>query len=112
MTLRGVKALLEANTELFIRAYVYGSVARGQEDEASDVDLLLVRNTEREFFDRIREVMGLVSELGAVDLLIYTPEELNELVEKRRNGFLAELIAKGVTVEGRQSRGAALAPAG
>ena len=112
MTLPGVIAVLEAQAEQFLRAYVYGSVARGEQDESSDVDLVLVRISEREFFDRIREVMGLVSELGAVDLLIYTPEELKELVEKRKNAFLADVIAKGVTVEGSQSRGAAVAPAG
>ena len=83
MTLPGVIAVLEAHAEQFLRAYVYGSVARGEQDESSDVDLL-----------------------------IYTPEELKELVEKRKNAFLADVIAKGVTVEGRQSRGAAVAPAG
>jgi len=53
-----------------------------------------------------------VGDLGAVDLLIYTPDELDELVETRGNAFLAEVIAKGVEVEGSQGRGAALAPAG
>jgi predicted nucleotidyltransferase len=112
MTLQRVKEVLERHGALFLRAHVYGSVARGRQDEASDVDLLLVRRTRAAFFDRIREVMPLVRELGAVDLLIYTPEELLELVEERGNGFLENAIAKGVSVEGRQGRGAALAPAG
>jgi hypothetical protein len=46
--------------------------------------------------------MPLVRELGAVDLLIYTPKELRELVEERGNAFLENAIAKGVSVEGRQ----------
>jgi predicted nucleotidyltransferase len=112
MTLQGVKAVLERHAGKFIRAYVYGSVARGQQDESSDLDLLLVRQTDREFFDRIREVMSLVTALGAVDLLIYTPEELEELVEARRNAFLDDVITKGVLIEGSQGRGATLAPAG
>jgi predicted nucleotidyltransferase len=112
MTLREVRSILERHAGQFLQAYVYGSVVRGEQDELSDVDLLLVRNTGREFFDRIREVMGMVSELGAVDLLIYTPEELKELVEKRKNAFLADVLAKGVPIEGSQGRGAALAPAG
>jgi len=112
MTLRKVKEILERHADAFQRAYVYGSVARDEQDEASDVDLLLVRRTRAAFFDRIREVMDLVLELGAVDLLIYTPAELEELVESRRNGFLEQVVTEGVTVEGRQGRGAALASAG
>ena len=109
MTLQRVREVLERHAGLFLLAYVYGSVASGKQDEASDVDLLLVRRTPAEFFDRIREVMALVSELGAVDLLIYTPAELAELIETRHNGFLEDVVARGVKVEGRQGRGAALA---
>jgi predicted nucleotidyltransferase len=112
MTLQGVKLVLRRHAGLFIRAYVFGSVARGEQDDWSDLDLLLVRKTDLEFFDRIREVMNLVGDLGAVDLLIYTPDELDELIETRGNAFLADVIAKGVEVEGSQGRGAALAPAG
>jgi predicted nucleotidyltransferase len=106
------RSILKRHAGLFLRAYLYGSVLRGGQDESSDVDLLLVRKTDREFFDRIREVMGLVNELGGVDLLIYTPDELKELVENRKNGFLADVLAKGVLIEGSQGRRAALAPAG
>ena len=112
MTLGQVKRILDRHADAFRRAYVYGSVARGEQDEASDVDLLLVRTTRAAFFDRIREVMDLVLELGAVDLLIYTPAELEDLVESRRNGFLEQVVSEGVRVEGRQGRGDPLAPAG
>ena len=112
MTLRQLKRILERHADRFQRAYVFGSVARGEQDEASDVDLLLVRTTQAAFFDRIREVMDLVLEIGAVDLLIYTPAELDELVTARRNGFLEQVVAEGVRIEGRQGRGSALAAAG
>jgi len=112
MTLAQVKDILERHAGMYQRAYVFGSVARGEQDQASDVDLLLVRSTRAAFFDRIREVMGLVRDLGAVDLLIYTPAELDELVGSRRNGFLQQVLAEGVKVEGRQGGRAALASAG
>jgi uncharacterized protein len=110
--LQGVRRVLGRHDGQFIRAWVYGSVARGEQDEESDVDIVLVRRTGASFFDRIREVMGLVAELGPVDLLIYTPEELRDLVESRKNGFLQDVLAKGVQVEGSQGRGAAMASAG
>lgn len=111
MTLQRVRGILERHAGLFQKAYVYGSVARGEQDEASDVDLVLIRETRAAFFDRIREVMKLVGELGAVDLLIYTPAELTELVEQRRSGFLEQVLTRGVAIEGTQGRGAALAAA-
>jgi uncharacterized protein len=109
--LQGVRTVLGRHGGQFIRAWVYGSVARGEQDEESDVDIVLVRRTGASFFDRIREVMDLVGELGPVDLLIYTPEELRDLVDSRQNGFLQDVIAKGVQVEGSQGRGAAMASA-
>jgi len=112
MDLRQAREILQRYAGLFVHAYVYGSVARGEQDEASDVDLVLVRRTRAGFFDRMREVMPLVRELGPVDLLIYTPDELTEMVETRRNAFLEDVVAKGVAIEGSQGRGAALAPAG
>lgn len=35
------------------------------------------------FFDRIREVMDLVREMGPLDLLIYTPAEMDEMLGAR-----------------------------
>jgi predicted nucleotidyltransferase len=112
MTLQQVREVLDRHAGLFERAFVYGSVARGDQDEASDVDLVLVRRTEAGFFDRIREVMGLVRELGPLDLLIYTPAEMDEMLGARHNGFLENVVNGGVRVEGRQGRGPALAAAG
>lgn len=112
MTLAELRAILHRHEGLYVRAYVYGSVARGEEDRYSDVDLVLVRRTGADFFDRIREVMAMVRDLGPVDLLIYTPEEIEQLVAERASGFLAEIMAKGVEIEGLQGRGAALAAPG
>jgi len=57
-------------------------------------------------------VMDMVRELGPVDLLIYTPEELRELIEIRRNAFLVRVLEQGVAVEGSQGRRPSLAPTG
>jgi uncharacterized protein len=109
--LRAVREILERHGDSFIRAWVYGSVARGDQDEESDVDLVLVRRTRAGFFDRIREIMGLVRELGPADILIYTPEEIAELTEVRKSGFLQDVVSRGVMIEGSQERGRAVAPA-
>ena len=112
MDLADVKAALERYSHLYLAAYIYGSTARGENDEWSDVDLILVRQTELPFFDRIREVMELVLSLRRPEVLIYTEAELRELIEERDNAFVQDVVAKGVRVEGTQKRGASVAPAG
>lgn len=112
MELSAVRLILQRYSGLFQKAYVYGSVPRGGADEQSDVDLILVRETKLPFFDRIREVFEIVRELAPVDIPIYTGEELTRLLGEPGRYLLKDIIAKGVAIEGTQSRGAQMAPAG
>jgi uncharacterized protein len=80
-----------------IRAVVFGSVARGEMSRRSDVDILVVQRTEKRFLDRydplLREVVGAVGR--GVDLLIYTPEELESLSDRP---FVARILREGKTL--------------
>ena len=104
--------MLTAQSDLFRRAYVYGSVARGEQDELSDIDLVLIRDTDRPFFDRIRDVMDFVLNLGRADVLIYTEEEKERLQSEPGRYFIKDVFREGYTIEGTQNRGAEMAPAG
>lgn len=112
MVLADVRAVLDRHARLFRRAYVYGSVARGTQDEASDVDLVLIRDTGLPFFDRLREVFDLVDDLGRADVLIYTEDEERRLREEPGRYFLKAIFSGGVRIEGTQGRGAPVASAG
>ncbi len=84
-------ALLSYGAE---RIYLFGSLARGEADELSDVDLVIIKKTDRSFWDRLREVLRLLPadlERG-VDVLVYTPNEFSEMLA-RGNAF-AEMIAE------------------
>jgi predicted nucleotidyltransferase len=112
MDLAGVRDILARHAHLFRRAYVYGSVARGSQDEASDVDLVLVRDTPLPFFDRLREVFDLVDDLGRADVLIYTEDEERRLRQEPGRYFVKDVFASGVLIEGTQGRSASVAAAG
>lgn len=112
MTLADVRAVLDRHASLFRRAYVYGSVARGTQDGASDVDVVLIRETSLPFFDRLREVFALVDDLGRADVLIYTEGEERHLREEPGRYFLKDVFSGGVRIEGTQGRGASVAAAG
>ena len=76
---------------------VFGSLASGNVTETSDLDLLIVKNTDKRFFDRIREVVKICDYDIGVDFLVYTPMELAEAA--RSNPFVRdEILSKGKVV--------------
>lgn len=85
-----VKALLPLEPE---RIYLFGSWARGEADDLSDLDLVVVADTMLPFFDRLKAAAALLPEtIGAADILVYTPDEFDSM---RRNGnAFAELVAE------------------
>lgn len=75
------------------RIYLFGSWARGEEDELSDLDMVVIKRTASPFFDRMREVLQLIpAGMGSVDVLVCTPEEFAEM-QAEGNAF-AEMIAE------------------
>ena len=45
------------------RVYVFGSWARGEADELSDLDLVVIKSTTVPFFERLREVSRLLGQV-------------------------------------------------
>lgn len=85
-----VNALLPYQPE---RLYLFGSWARREEDELSDLDIVVIKDTSSSFFDRLREVSRLLpAEIGGLDILVYTPREFARM-QKEGNAF-AEMIAE------------------
>ncbi|MGA9099997.1 MAG: nucleotidyltransferase domain-containing protein [Methanotrichaceae archaeon] len=52
---------------------LFGSLARGDASENSDIDLIVVKETEKRFLDRLDEFYDDARE--AMDILVYTPQE-------------------------------------
>lgn len=102
MNLAAASECLARFRYLYREAYLFGSVAHGTEDEHSDVDLVLVRDTALPFFDRIREVFDLVHALGKVDLLIYTEAERRQMLAEPGRYFIKDVFLKGKHFEGAQ----------
>ena len=84
-----------------LKIILYGSFARGDYHALSDVDLLIVKDTDRPFLDRIGEVLRLCRTALSIEPLVYTPAELAQM-EDEGNSFLDEVFKKGVTVYEQQ----------
>lgn len=63
------------------RIILFGSLARGQDDEESDVDLIVVYRTSKRFMDRLKELYLAWDIPRAVDILAYTPEEFDRMMQ-------------------------------
>ena len=78
------------------KAILFGSFARGEESRRSDVDLILLQETSKRFWDRYD---GLLLDLGnaiagrAVDALVYTPWELEQI---KHRTFIRQALQEGV----------------
>jgi len=68
-----------------LRAIVFGSFGRGEASQHSDLDLIVVQDTQKRFLDRydelLREIVPAVPGRD-VDLLIYTPQELAQMADR------------------------------
>jgi len=59
---------------------LFGSLARGDARDHSDIDLIVVKETEKRFLDRLDEFYDDARE--AMDVLVYTPQEFEEMRER------------------------------
>jgi predicted nucleotidyltransferase len=76
---------------------LFGSLATGNVQEWSDIDLVIIKETDKPFLDRTREVMRLLRPRAGIDVMVYTPKEFDEIRSSRRF-FREEVMAKGKVV--------------
>ncbi|MFH1927730.1 MAG: nucleotidyltransferase domain-containing protein [Chloroflexota bacterium] len=76
---------------------LFGSAGRGEFGEDSDLDLLIVKDTDKRPVDRMREVYALVyspDHYLALDPLVYTPREFSERLASG-DAFIQEIVREG-----------------
>ena len=61
---------------------LFGSAGRGDADEYSDIDLIIVKETYVRFVERLLEADSHLSSSIRVDLFVYTPKELASMIEE------------------------------
>ena len=103
---RTKEALEELNSELerivniLINNYnpqkiiLFGSLATGDANEWSDIDLVVVKESNKSFYERLKEVALLtMPRITGADILVYTPEEFES--KKDSLFFREEVFKKG-----------------
>ena len=68
------------------RVILFGSLASGNVGKRSDLDLVIITDSERPFFDRLQDFLEYLRPRISADLLVYTPEEWDELSRESHFG--------------------------
>lgn len=76
---------------------LFGSYASGDIQEWSDVDMVIIKEDEALFLERIRRVLVLLQPHVGLDVLVYTPDEYEQL-RLSRAFVQQEIIAKGIVI--------------
>lgn len=101
------KAMLEKELERFVKILVeeekpeliliFGSMVTGEIHEWSDIDLVVVQETELPFMKRLHHLRGLLQPRVGTDILSYTPSEFGQMARERLF-FKHEIVGKGVVL--------------
>ena len=79
------------------KAVLFGSFSRSTQTRKSDMDLMIITETDKRFFDRyeqfdkIHEIMN----DRAVDILIYTSDEIASISHRP---FIKHILSEGETI--------------
>lgn len=78
------------------RVILFGSAARGDVGSTSDLDLLVVRRDSRRPAERMDDLYRRARSTIAMDLLVYTPEEIR--AARENSSFLRRALDEGRVV--------------
>jgi uncharacterized protein len=76
---------------------LFGSLASDHAADAHDIDLLVIKKTDKDPWQRTREVSSLFEHTAPVDLLVYTPEEIIARI-KMNDFFILDIMEHGKVV--------------
>ncbi len=81
---------------------LFGSFACGKPTKDSDVDLLVIKDTKKEYYKRIPEVRSYLRNINhAFDILVMTPKEIIKRL-KLGDFFIKDIINRGKVLYGRK----------
>jgi len=99
------RVALQAELERIVRVLVeqydpeciilYGSFAHGDIHAWSDLDLCVIKRTEKRFIERLEEVGLLTLPRVGCQILVYTPKELEAVKQQGHYFFVDEILGKG-----------------
>jgi predicted nucleotidyltransferase len=81
---------------------LFGSFARGEAHEGSDIDLMIIKETSKRFIDRIADVIQLNKTLLTLEPMVYSPLEF-ETMKKEKRDFIMTIEEEGIEIYDERS---------
>ena len=82
------------------KVILFGSYATGEPNENSDIDLLIIKNSDFPMNKRALEIRPLLRGLKIpMDILVYTENEYQEQINSKYS-FLSQIVEKGKVLYG------------
>lgn len=85
------------------RVILSASLARGDSDDYSDIDIIVVKQMETRFVQRLVDAGRFISLPRHVDMFAHTPEELSAMEEERKP-FIESSLRDGIVVYKKPGR--------
>lgn len=85
---------------------LFGSLSSGDVGEWSDIDLAIIKETNRPFLQRSEEVALLCMASVGVDYLVYTPDEFRQMIAEGHPFIVEDILHKGKVLYERKSASA------
>ncbi len=107
MTKESLQNELNRLVEGIIRQYqpekiiLFGSMVTGKVNRSSDIDLLVIKDTETRRLNRRGEALRGIKHHPPVDVIILTPDELEHLIN-RDAPFIKDIVTNGKVVYERE----------
>ncbi len=70
----------------------FGSTAHGRIDALSDLDLLVVMESDKDYFSRSADILAAIAAPADIDIICYTPQEI---MRNRDRPFLHHILQEG-----------------
>ncbi len=81
--------------------YLFGSFAKNEIHEGSDIDLLIIGDFKERFFDRIGNILDLTD--LPIEPLVYTTEEFEEL-KQSENPFITGVLKTAIRLDDKRGK--------
>jgi len=79
---------------------LFGSYLEGRRDLLTDLDILVVMETNEDFLTRMKRIYQALDSKVDIDVLVYTPGELERLKDR---GFIKKVLREGEIIYERKS---------
>ena len=79
------------------KVILFGSIARNEETKDSDLDFFIIKDTNKNFFERLFEAKKIIKSDKDVDLVIYNPQEFKDAVSNQTI-FIRQVLNYGKTL--------------